>query len=68
MIGSIEKGNVTNMAATNRPKLQTVSMNMEELEQKIREHRLTIIKRVGTVAGIVFVLWLIICGLMTVMW
>lgn len=60
MIGSIEKGNVTNMAATNRPKLQTVSMNMEELEQKIREHRLTIIKRVGTVAGIVFVLWLII--------
>lgn len=47
------------MTGQNKPKLQTVTMDMEELDQKIREHRIAVLKKAGIVLAILVGLWLI---------
>lgn len=47
------------MAANTRQPLHTVQMDMEEMEKKIREHRLKIAKRVAIAVGVVILLWLL---------
>jgi len=57
--GSKRKGEHGNMATIKNQKFQTVSIDMEELDKKIKEHRLSVIKKAGAIIGGVVVLLLI---------
>lgn len=60
------------MAEIRRQPFQTVKVDIEEMDRKIREHRIRMLKRAGIVLGILILLWfcyiyIIRCGPMTVM-
>lgn len=48
------------MAEIRKQPFQTVKMDMEEMDRKIREHRIQILKRVGIVLGILILLWFLL--------
>lgn len=48
------------MATIKRQPFQTVPMDMDEMEKKIREHRLKIAKRIGIAVGGLLLIWLLI--------
>ena len=61
------------MAEIRRQPFQTVKVDIEEMDRKIREHRIRMLKRAGIVLGILILLWFLLyiyiirCGPMTVM-
>ena len=48
------------MAEIRRQPFQTVKVDIEEMDRKIREHRIRMLKRAGIVLGILILLWFLL--------